>query len=63
MLLLFLESEFVTSKLGYILSGPVKLFLKNTIEPVESYFLYYLKENIRHYGAYSNSSHEAPIQV
>ena len=28
------------------------------MEPLETYFCYYLKSNIRHYGTYSNCGHE-----
>ena len=54
----FVKSSYVTSRLGSVYSGSVLLFLKNVVEPLESTFCYYLKNRIRHYGAYSNSSHE-----
>lgn len=34
------------------------MYLKNVVEPIESYFCYCLKAHIGHYGAYSNSGHE-----
>ena len=41
------------------MSTPVQYYsFKNVVEPLESIFCYYLKNRIRHYGAYSNSSHE-----
>ena len=39
-------------------SGSVNIYLKNVVEPLESYFCYYLKANIRHYAACSNCDHE-----
>ena len=55
---IFVNSVYVTSRLGSVFSGSVNIYLKNVVEPLESYFWYYLKANIRHYGIYSNCGHE-----
>ena len=54
----FLESERVLSTLGAVFSGSVMLYLKKGVEPLENNFCYYLKNKLRHYGAYSNCEHE-----
>ena len=54
----FVKSSYVTSRLGSVYSGSVLIYLKNVVEPLESTFCYYLKNRIRHYGAYSNCGHE-----
>jgi len=54
----FVKSAYVISRLGGVYSGSVLIFFKKVVEPLEIIFCYYLKNRIRHYGAYINSSHE-----
>ena len=59
LLLQYVKSEKVDAMLGGTLFMESFLtFFRHYVEPLEAYYVYYLRKDIRHYGEYTNSIHE-----
>ena len=58
LMLKFVNSTYVTNKLGTLFPKNFETFFRNNVETHEMNFCYYKRKELRHYSEYTNSCHE-----
>ena len=58
LLIKYVQSDYIKKNLGELFIDSFLLFFRQNIEPLEAFYVFYLRKDLRHYGEYSNSIHE-----